>query len=128
MTFFGVTERTARIEHRCAESRCRRTGHILPGTRYVVLSGVWDGHAWSEKLCLRCNRAHDRARDRFGPWNEDEGPGIGELLSWLQEARFYGYETRTQRQRREDGYRHTERRLDLERDLRAASIAVRSGP
>ena len=117
--FFGATERKARVEHRCAESGCVRTGAIRPGTVYVVLSGVFEGSAWSEKLCTRCRRAHRRANERFGPFNEDDGPGIGDLLGYLQEARLHG-ETRKQRHAREAAYRAKRAELDAELDARAA--------
>ena len=46
-------ERTARVVHRCCE--CGRF-RIAPGDKYVVHSGLWDGHWDRHKRCLRCER------------------------------------------------------------------------
>lgn len=45
-----VTIRKARKQHVCDE--CGRT--IKPGERYEHISGIWDGHADSNKTCLGC--------------------------------------------------------------------------
>ncbi len=77
---------TARKEHKCAESHCRRK--ILPGDKYVRIASVWDGDFFSLKSCVRCERLRRKARKRYGDYFRD-GDGIiyGELLNSIREAR-----------------------------------------
>jgi hypothetical protein len=74
--------RVAKKEHRCEE--CRRA--ILPGATYHHITGLFDGSWWSAKLCVRCQRAWDRANDRGAlvGCHEEEGPSFGELADWLR--------------------------------------------
>lgn len=84
-SFPSVFRKAAKV-HRCVE--CRRS--IAVGERHVVISGVVDGHAWSDRSCLRCERAYERAARRFGGWTEDDAPCFGGLASWMWERRHYG--------------------------------------
>ena len=86
MSTFPTTYPRARKRHRCAE--CKRD--IFIGERYARISGEVDGSAWSERICLRCDRAYQRAFLRFGGWDEDVGPCLGELASWMWEERHRG--------------------------------------
>lgn len=120
--FYVETERTARIEHLCEEHRprgCRRTSRILPGTRYVVCAGRHDGDMFSVKVCMRCSRAYKRLHERFGPLDEDDGPPFGDLVGWLRSAHHYGYETRKQREAREELYRQKTAELEARRIARS---------
>lgn len=83
MTTFPTNYPRAAKPHRCAE--CRRP--IAVGERHARISGEVDGSAWSERMCLRCDRAYQRASLRFGGWDEDDGPCLGELASWMWERR-----------------------------------------
>lgn len=101
--FQRQTTPKARKPHRCEESRCRRTRDILPGQVYVRIVGSYEGDFYTSILCTRCDRAYRRCRDRFGPYHPEEGPALGELLSFLRERRWDGdppAERRARRQRR----------------------------
>jgi hypothetical protein len=52
-------QRTARKPHRCEDC----STPITPGTRYVYISGVWDGRGDSFHRCLECAAISDAARD-----------------------------------------------------------------
>ena len=81
-------ERTARKPYTCEEAGprgCKRTAKIEPGTRYVYVSGIYEGEPFSLRFCLRCLRAWGRSAGRFR-W-DDEGPCAGELACYLRENR-----------------------------------------
>lgn len=88
--FHETKERTARKPHRCQESGCKRTEQILPGQRYTLFVGRFDGEFYSHRVCARCARAYERAhrlmqaKQRYYPY---EGPPLGDLLGWLHEER-----------------------------------------
>jgi hypothetical protein len=87
--FFDEREVTARKAHRCEEASpraCRRTADIQPGTRYVRITGSYEGMFYSVAMCLRCRRLMKKVYRRFNP-DHDEGPSFGELREWLREAR-----------------------------------------
>jgi len=49
-TFYSVETRKANKQHVCCE--CRET--IVPGEKYRIASGVWDGRWNKYKTCLPC--------------------------------------------------------------------------
>lgn len=81
--------RTARKAYTCEEAGphgCRRTAQIKPGDRYAYGSGIYDGHAYSLRYCLRCSRAWKRAIQRFR-FDEDNGPASGDLTGYMRAER-----------------------------------------
>lgn len=71
--FFRIHHPRARKTHTCYE--CREA--ILPGSRYELYSGRWDGDMNSYKTCLSCAEIRDHfacSGFLFGElWNDIEG-------------------------------------------------------
>lgn len=86
--FHNKREVTARKEHRCSEAGNGCNRKILPGTRYVRISGKFDGEMYDEAQCLRCDRLFGKARKRYGQdFDWDEGIEFGGLREFIREAR-----------------------------------------
>lgn len=77
------TKPIARTEHDC--SCCGRTIH--PGEQYENQRNVYDGRAYTYKLCAHCRAATTRALQLCDDW--DEGINDG----WIDDALFEHHET-----------------------------------
>lgn len=72
-------QRRARNAYRCDEGR----ETIAVGETYVRWFQIWDGDAMSGRLCLTCSAMRAEAWAAFDIWDPEDGPGMGELRSWL---------------------------------------------
>jgi hypothetical protein len=83
--FFTQKGVCARKKHTCGECH----GLILPGTRYMLLSGAQDGQGYSHKRCYECHLAFNwlDLTLRVGPYgiSPEEGIEFGALRSELAE-------------------------------------------
>lgn len=80
---YQETYRKARKRHHCYE--CRTA--IEPGTRYWLMSGVWDGKGSSFKVCAVCKALHDFfwAAHETDPAFEDVcPPTFGEVAAYVE--------------------------------------------
>lgn len=74
---FRSSRTRARKPHRCCE--CQRE-RILPGDRYLHISGLWDGEWQNYAMCGRCERARDALLREM-----DDDVAITELRMELRE-------------------------------------------
>jgi len=80
---YNEQTRQARKQHFCCE--CNKT--IMPGEKYVYITGVWNNEWATYKTCLRCDHIKTLALKRYPPDFEEEGPGFELLYDWIRENR-----------------------------------------
>ena len=71
--------RTARITHKC----CECPNPILPGQKYHLFKGCYEGKWGRYKTCMDCNGIR---HELSGLYRDDEGPAFGELAEWAHES------------------------------------------
>lgn len=76
--FQSNTRPKARREYRCAECRCT----IKAGERYNCFSWVHEGRWWTERLCLRCEEAHQDVMHASGDYCWCVGSLYDEFHEW----------------------------------------------
>ena len=76
---FSDEIRTARKEHKC----CECPNPILPGQKYHLFKGCYEGK-WSRyKTCMDCDEIWAELRNLY---RDDECPAFGELHEWAHES------------------------------------------
>ena len=76
---FSDEVRMARKMHKC----CECPNPILPGQKYRLFKGCYDGK-WSRyKTCMDCDEIRD---ELYSLYRDDERPAFGELAEWAHEA------------------------------------------
>ncbi|MBD2364466.1 hypothetical protein H6G36_25390 [Anabaena minutissima FACHB-250] len=93
---FEAVHRKARRQHRCSE--CSRAisnagrNAIAPGSKYVAISALWDGHWGNFKQCLDCEAMGDRFMKET-----DCCYCVGDLYQDLIDSDFLNFDEETQR-------------------------------
>lgn len=76
---FSNEIRTARKEHKC----CECPNPILPGQKYHLFKGCYEGKWERFKTCMECE---DIRAECHKLYRDDEGVAFGELREWASEA------------------------------------------
>ena len=76
---FSDEVRMARKVHKC----CECPNPILPGQKYHLFKGCYEGEWLRFKTCMECDDLRYELRKDY---RDDEGPAFGELAEWAHEA------------------------------------------
>ena len=79
----------ARKQYTCYECHCE----ILPGTRYQVSSGKWDGHFLRYRTCEGCAELWAEVKAAWQFW--DDPPCFGQLMDIVLEMDMDDRKTRS---------------------------------